>query len=281
MRIDSHQHFWTRARGDYGWLTPQLAQIYRDFDPHDLVPLLGRHNIERTILVQAAPTVAETQFMLAIAARTPFVAGVVGWVDFEAKNAPDVIAELASDQLLVGLRPMVHDIADDDWLLRSDLTPAFAALKSHRLVFDALVRPRHLPRLLALIEQHPDLPIVVDHAGKPFIRERKLDPWWADITVIAAHPHIVCKMSGLVTEAAANWTVDDLKPYVTHLLETFGPQRLLWGSDWPVVDLAGGYDRWCEATMALLRDLSDSDREAIFGNNAACVYLKERGRSSC
>src|SRR5438552_1548255 len=135
MRIDSHQHFWTLSRGDYGWLSPKLAPIYRDFGAADLAPLLARHKIERSILVQAAPTIAETKFMLAIAARTPFVAGVVGWVDFEANNASDVIAELASDRLLVGLRPMVHDIADDDWLLRPDLTPAFAALKSHRLVF--------------------------------------------------------------------------------------------------------------------------------------------------
>ena len=144
MQIDAHQHFWRIDRGDYGWLTPDLAVIYRDFLPADLTPILARHGIAKTILVQAAPTVAETEFMLALAASTPFVAGVVGWVDFTAPNARTVIARLAADANLVGLRPMVHDIADDAWLLRPDLAPAITAMIEHDLVFDALVKPRHL-----------------------------------------------------------------------------------------------------------------------------------------
>ena len=173
MQIDSHQHFWRLDRGDYGWLTPQLAPIYRDFSPDDLAPVLARHDIARTILVQAAPTVAETEFMLEIASRTPWVAGVVGWVEFTAEDAPETIARLAADRTLVGLRPMVHDIADVDWLARADLAPAIRAMIEHDLVFDALVKPPHLPALRRFIERFPELRIVIDHGAKPDDRPRR------------------------------------------------------------------------------------------------------------
>ena len=159
---------------DYGWLTPALAPIWRDYTVADLEPIRARHGIAATILVQAAPTEAETRYLLAIAARHPPVAGVVGWTDFAAPDAPQAIARLAADPLLVGLRPMVQDLADDDWLLRPDLVPAFEALVRHGLVFDALVLPRHLPRLLTVARRHPDLAVVVDHLAKPPIRERRL-----------------------------------------------------------------------------------------------------------
>jgi L-fuconolactonase len=275
-RIDAHQHFWRIARGDYGWLTPHLSSLYRDFEPADLAPLLVRHAIDRTILVQAAPTLEETRFLLDIARATPFVAGVVGWTDFEAVNAAETIGDLAAEPLLVGLRPMVQDIADDDWLTHAQLAAAFDAMAGHGLVLDALVMPRHLPRLMVVIERHPELTIVVDHGAKPAIGERHLDPWRAHIRAVASHPAAHVKLSGLVTEAGAQWSVDGLRPYVDHLLECFGPSRLLWGSDWPVVELAGGYTRWFEATEALLRGVSDDARGSIFGGNAARVYLQQR-----
>ncbi len=174
--IDAHQHFWRIARGDYGWLTPALAAIYRDFGPADLAPILARHGIDATILVQAAPTVAETRFLLDLAGETPFVAGVVGWAPFAAADAADRIARLAEEPKLVGLRPMVQDEADDDWLIRPALGPAFDAMIAHGLVFDALVLPRHLPRLLRVLERHPDLVVVVDHGAKPRIRDGALAP---------------------------------------------------------------------------------------------------------
>jgi L-fuconolactonase len=173
---------------------------------------------------------------------------------------------------------MVQDIPDDDWLLGQDVTPALRALVRHTLVFDALVLPRHLSRVLVVADRHPDLTIVVDHGAKPEISAGRLDPWRADIAAAAARPNIVCKLSGLVTEAAADWTVADLRPYVDHLLATFGPGRLLWGSDWPVVNLAGGYDRWREATAALLSPWSEADRAAVLGGNAKRIYLGARGR---
>jgi L-fuconolactonase len=278
MMIDAHQHFWRVERGDYHWMSPDLKALYRDYGPDDLAPLLERHGIARTILVQAAQTLAETEFMLGIAARTPFVAGVVGWAEFADPEAPDAIARLARDPLLVGLRPMVQDIADDDWLVRADLAPAFRALQDYGLVLDALVFPRHLSRLLVVLDRHPDLTVVVDHGAKPAIRGGRLDPWRADMAAVAARANTVCKLSGLVTEAAPDWRVEDLRPYVDHLLAVFGPQRLLWGSDWPVVNLAGGYDRWREAALALLGGLSERDRAALLGGNAARVYLSKRGR---
>jgi len=278
MQIDSHQHFWRVSRGDYFWMSPDVEVLYRDYGPEDLQPLLARHDIDRTVLVQAAPSVAETEFMLEIAAAAPFVAGVVGWVEFTDPDTAQTIERLAANPLIVGFRPMVQDIPDDDWLLRLDLTAAFRTLVEQGLVFDALALPRHLSRLLVLADRHPDLAIVIDHGAKPSIREGLLDPWRADMAAMAARPNTVCKLSGLVTEARAGWAVDDLRPYVDHLLKVFGPERLLWGSDWPVVNMAGGYDRWREAALELLADLSDAERGAIFGGNAARIYLRERGR---
>lgn len=280
MQIDAHQHFWVLSRGDYGWLTPAAGSIYRDYLPTDLEPLLVRHGIGASIVVQAAPSVAETEFLLALAREAPFVAGVVGWVDLIAKEASETIRRLAGNPLLVGLRPMVQDIADDEWLLRPDLSAALDAMIEHGLVFEALVLPRHLPRLLVLIERHPELRVVIDHGAKPGIRERMLDPWRADIAALAARPGICCKLSGLVTEAAADWRVEDLAPFVTHLLATFGAGRLLWGSDWPVVERAGGYDAWRATSLELLASLSDASRNAILGENVERVYLKRKNVST-
>jgi L-fucono-1,5-lactonase len=280
VRIDAHQHFWALGRGDYGWLTPALAPIYRDFAPADLAPLLHTRGIGRTILVQAAPTFAETLYMLELAARATFVAGVVGWVDFDAPDAAQTVAKVAADHpLLVGLRPMLHDIADDDWLLRPHLAAVFDAMVQHGLVFDALARPQHLTRVRKICERHPKLVVVIDHIAKPLIRDRKLEPWRADMAALGRCPNTFCKLSGIATEATPEWTIDEIRPYVDHALEVFGPHRLLWGSDWPVIELAGGYSRWWDATDALLASLDEAARDAILGGTAARVYLSRRGRS--
>ncbi|HEV7256677.1 MAG TPA: amidohydrolase family protein [Bosea sp. (in: a-proteobacteria)] len=282
-RIDAHQHFWQIARGDYGWLTPALGPIHRDFGPADLAPLLARHGIESTILVQAAPTEAETRFLLGIAAKTRFVAGVVGWADF---NAPDIarrIAALAVDPLLVALRPMVQDIEDENWLARPELAPAFEAMIARGLVFDALLKPEHIPAALSMLARHPTLPVVIDHAAKPDLSKPDLVPgdlsaWREGIAALAAHPNTLCKLSGLVTEAASDWTIETLRPVVEHLLATFGPERLIFGSDWPVVTLRAEYSRWHDTATALLAGCSAAERDAIFGGNAARLYLARRGR---
>jgi L-fuconolactonase len=278
MRIDAHHHLWTLARGDYGWLTPALAPIYRDFGLADLAPHLAAAGIEGTILVQAAATEAETMFLLDIAESSEVVRGVVGWTDFDAADGVARIDALAARNLLVGLRPMVQDIADDDWLLRPALAPLLAAMARNDLVFDALVLPRHLPRLLQIVGRHGDLTFVLDHCGKPRLATGELASWQSDIARLAEHPNIVCKLSGLVTEAPPDWQLGDLRHAVDHVVRCFGPRRLLWGSDWPVVNLAGGYAKWFAAAETLLADLSPDEKAAILGGNAARIYLSRRGR---
>jgi L-fuconolactonase len=228
--------------------------------------------------VQAAPTEAETMFLLEIAEKAELVRGVVGWIDFDAANGVARIDALAARKLLVGLRPMVQDIEDDDWLLGSGLAPPLAAMVRNGLVFDALVLPRHLPKLLRVIGRHPDLQFVLDHCAKPPIATGEIATWKRDIASLAAYPNIVCKLSGLVTEAAPDWQVADLRPVVDHVVKCFGPQRMLWGSDWPVVNLAGSYASWFAATETLLADLSAKEKADIFGGNAARIYLSSRGQ---
>ena len=271
--IDAHQHFWRIDRGDYGWLTPAEGAIYRDFLPADLQPVIARRGIDATILVQAAPTVAETRFLLDVAAATPHVAGVVGWAPLAALDAPDQIVSLAEYPLLVGLRPMVQDEPDDDWLAHPRLAPAFEAMIAQRLVFDALVLPRHLTRLVRVLERHPDLTVVVDHGAKPRIREGEIEAWRADMAIVAAHPNVTCKLSGLVTEADWNsWRTDDLRPFVDVALESFGADRIMFGSDYPVCLLAASYDRVLDSFQEILKSLSDADRDKIFSQNAEKFY---------
>jgi len=277
--IDAHHHFWTVERGDYHWMTPEVPALYRDYGPDDLRPHLEFYGIDATILVQAAQTVAETGYLLDIAEQSPFVAGVVGWVDLTSPSAPAEIAELARHPLLVGLRPMVQDIEDDDWLLRNDLAPAMAAIVEHGLTFDALIFPRHLPRLAAFLDRYPDLPVVLDHGAKPLIKDAILNPWRADMAAIAARPRTFCKISGLVTEAEPDWKISDVAPYVEHIVEVFGPDRLMWGSDWPVVNVARGYRDWRDAAVAMLAGLTELERAMVFGGNAAQFYLGARGRA--
>ncbi len=273
MRIDAHQHVWQVARGDYGWLIPSLTEIYRDFTIDDLRPHLVRAGITATVLVQAAPTEAETRFMLDVARESGgLVRAVVGWVDMLAPDAPERIAALAADGLLRGLRPMLQDIADTDWILDRRIDPAWRTMRELGLRFDALVRPRHLPNLRRLLDRHPDMPVVVDHGAKPEIAKAVREPWARDLAAVAHDSKAVCKISGLVTESGPGWRVDDLKPYVDHLLDCFGPSRLMWGSDWPVVNRAGGYDRWRDAADILLAGLSPGDRARIAGLTAAEFY---------
>lgn len=267
MKIDAHQHFWAIARGDYGWLTPDLPLLYRDFRPADLEPYLATCQIDGTILVQAAPTVAETRYMLGLADRHAFILGVVGWVDFDAADAADQIAQLAQNPKLVGLRPMIQDISDDRWMLSQHLDPAFSAMIAHDLTFDALVKPQHLPSLYRLIARYPDLCVVIDHGAKPDIANDNFDAWAFQMTQLATNTKAFCKLSGLVTEAKINWAPCQIAPYIAHLLNVFGPDRLIWGSDWPVVTIACEYLRWHDTAQ----NLAGADA-AIFGGTAQKAY---------
>jgi L-fuconolactonase len=270
-RVDSHQHFWRLDRGDYGWLTSDLAPIYRDCLPADLAPQLVRAGVAATIAVQAAPTVEETRYLLQLAREHAFIAGVVGWVDFESTTVAESIAGLCADANLVGLRPMIQDIADPEWMLRADLAPAFEAMIDHGLVFDALVRCAHLPALRELCARYPDLGMVLDHGAKPPIAAGDLASWKRQITALACDTPIVCKLSGLVTEAGSG-DASVLAACVDHLLTRFGPARMMWGSDWPVCELVCSYDEWRATSDALLSGLDAVAREQIESGVARATY---------
>jgi len=276
MRIDAHQHFWRLAERAGAWPPPTLAAIHRDFEPQDLAPLLQAGGIDGTVLVQSLPTVAETRRLLALARTTRFVRGVVGWVDMKAPDAVDTIADLARDPLLKGLRPMLQDLPDDDWIADPATAPAAQAMARYGLVFDALVLPRHLPALLTFAARHPGLPMAVDHAAKPTIARGQRQPWQDDLARLAALPQVHCKLSGLLTEAGDRTQVEHLLPYVQALWSSFGPSRLLWGSDWPVLQLAGDYAGWLAMTAALLAAVtppaSADEAAAILGGNAVTLY---------
>ena len=274
-RVDAHHHVWSLARGDYGWLqpVPALAPIYRDFSLADLRPLLAAAEIEATVVVQAAPTEAETVFLLDVARRSGgLVRGVVGWADLSSADALATLERLAREPLLKSIRPMLQDLPDADWIGRAEVQPALAALPQLGLRFDALVKPRELKALLRMLERHPDLAVVIDHCAKPDIAAGGWQPWAQDLAALARHTRTHCKLSGLVTEGGRGWTVEMLRRYVAHVLECFGPQRVLWGSDWPVLTLAASYADWSRATDELLAGLPAVDVAAIRGGNARRFY---------
>ncbi len=259
MVTDTHQHFWKLERGDYGWLTSELKALYRDFLPPDLEPLLVAAGITGTIAVQAADTEAETEFLLSLADKFDWIRGVVGWVDLAADTAPDAIVRLAAHPKLVGLRPMIQDIPDDRWMLRDTLSPGIAAMIEHDLTFDALVLPRHLKHLLVFLAKYPDLRVVVDHCAKPEIRNTGFDVWARELADIARCERVFCKLSGLTTEAAADWTRDDLMPFIRHVLDIFPDEKLLFGSDWPVLNLASDYQSWKDIVAQSFKDAGRQD----------------------
>jgi L-fuconolactonase len=229
------------------------------------------------VLIQAAPTSAETDFLLGLAEQTPFVAGVVGWVDLEAPDAAHRIAALAARPKLVGLRPMMQDLADDRWMLGQAIEPAIEAMWAEGLTFDALIRPRHLPILLEFASRFPALDIVIDHAAKPDIAAGEFAGWAHAIRELARETRIVCKLSGLVTEAKPGWSAQTLRRYVDVLFDAFGADRLMWGSDWPVLNMNGDYAAWARATGQFLSGRSETEREAILGGVANVFYGLDRG----
>jgi len=276
--VDSHQHFWDPEDGEYGWVSGPFLPIRRVFTPEDLRPELTANGVVATVLVQTWSSEEETARFLSLAEDTDFIAGVVGWVDL---TAPDVTERLArfkagrGGRYLKGIRHQVHDEDDADWLLRDDVKRGLAAVEAAGLVYDLLVRPRELPAALAIARLFPNLRFVIDHVAKPDIANSAFDTLWAErLRPFASHrDHVWCKLSGMITEADwASWTTATLQPYVAETLRVFGPQRCLFGSDWPVCRVAGGYTRWVEAMDTLLSPLSAEDRQRVFAANAADLY---------
>jgi L-fuconolactonase len=274
VRIDAHQHFWRLDKPFCNWPTSAEDRIYADFGEGDLAPLLDAHGIAGTVLVQAAPSLDETYFLLEIADRTPFVKGVVGWIDMESPSAISDIEALARHSRFRGIRPMLQGIPDAGWILNPSFDGIFRRLAELGLCFDALVTLRHLDVLQELAKRHPDLSIVIDHAAKPSIRDgvKGLSYWQTRMTALAGHANVSCKMSGLLTEAGPGAGLEDLLPFLEHLLSVFGAERLLWGSDWPVVLMAADYGRWVAICDAWLSERPATDRELILGATAKRIY---------
>ncbi|RQP25459.1 amidohydrolase [Albitalea terrae] len=276
MRVDAHQHFWCLADRQGQWPPAELAAIHRDFLPADLEPLRQHAGIDGTVLVQSLPSENDTRWLLDLADQHRFVWGVVGWVDLKAPDAPERIAALATRSKLKGLRPMLQDLRDDGWIADAAVDAGARAMAQHGLVFDALVLTRHLEALHGFAARHRELRIVIDHGAKPPIATGELEPWRSRMAALAALPHVSCKVSGLLTEAGPRRSAQALRPYVQALWDLFGPRRLLWGSDWPVLRLAGDYQAWLEMSQALFATIdpamSDADRADLFGANAMRLY---------
>jgi L-fucono-1,5-lactonase len=277
--VDAHQHFWDPTKADYPWLTDDLAAIRRPFGPADLAPHLAARDVASTLLVQARSSVEETAGFLALAETTPFIAGVVGWVDLTRPDVADQIALLRAGpggRHLVGIRHQVHDEPDPDWLGRADVRSGIVALAAAGLAYDLLVRPEHLQAGVAVARALSDVRFVVDHLAKPPIASGSLEPWASLLRPLGGLDNVWCKISGMVTEAdPIRWRPADLEPFVDIVLDVFGPARLLFGSDWPVCLLAGSYEVVFDAAVSTLRTLSASERAAVFGGTARAAYRLE------
>ena len=275
MIIDAHQHFWNPARSDYGWLPIDDPILSRIYSPCDLKPLLEKTGVSKTVLIQAAPSVEETEYLLGIADSTPFVSAVVGWIDFESPNQLKQLERLAKHPKFVGIRPMIQDIADVNWVLRNDISWTFEALIDLNLTFDCLGIPKHLENFHKILNQYPNLRVVIDHCMKPEIRnhsETNFNFWAEGIKRIAQDSGAYCKLSGIVTESGALLDITQLQPYVNHILAEFGSDRVMWGSDWPVSSLRCSYEKWFQLANQLCNKLDDRSKSKIFGETASQFY---------
>ncbi|MEG3768486.1 amidohydrolase family protein [Alteromonas sp. 14N.309.X.WAT.G.H12] len=272
QRIDAHQHFWQLDRQDYRWLTSDLSELYRDYLPEHLTGLMSQGNVEKTILIQAADSLDETYFMMKLANQHEFIAGVVGWIDMLAYDAVEQLQRLSQQPKFKGIRPMLQDLSDPAWILNDAFAPIFQALIDNNLSFDALVKTEHLPYLEQLIKRYPHLKVVINHGAKPDIASGKTQAWSDLIRSIAQNPNVYCKLSGLVTEAGIHNNYVHIFPYMQHLFECFGSSRLMFGSDWPVLNLASDYPRWITYVEHFVQAMTPAQQQAIWNNNAATFY---------
>lgn len=285
-RIDAHQHFWdTDRRHDYGWIEAleggPRQRLRRPILPPELRPLLERANIARSVLVQVAETEDEGRYLLSLADEHDFIAGVVAWLDFEAPDFEGRLLEFCKHPKFVGVRPMIENREDPAWMLQPSVRRAFGVLEEHGVCFDFLLRPPQLEAALVVLAEHPRLRVVIDHIAKPYIAAQRLEPWATHFRAIARHENVHVKLSGMITEADhQRWSPSDLTPYLRHVLSLFPPERLMFGSDWPVCTLAGSYEQVLDALVWNLDAIgtSERDREQIFGATAARFYrLTPRG----
>ena len=274
MVIDAHQHFWQLGQFDTAWLeAPRHKPICHDFLPADLEPLLKQAGVDRSVFVQTQHTTEENLWALKLADENPFIAGVVGWVDLASPACEDQVVEFRNFPKFVGVRHITQDEPDDDFIVRPDILRGLHVLQKHDVPFDLLFYVKHLRHAVTLARELPHLPMVIDHLAKPRIRDGALDDWEANFRAAAKCPNIVCKLSGMVTEADWQaWTPADLQPYVDIALDAFGPERLMYGSDWPVSVLAGSYQTVFDGLKTCLAGLSPPELDSIYCGTATKFY---------
>ncbi|MEV0308818.1 amidohydrolase family protein [Nonomuraea fuscirosea] len=272
--VDAHQHFWNLETGSYPWLTPESGPIFRTFEPEELLPQLAAAGVDRTVLVQSMDSAADTGAMLAQADAYDVVGAVVGWVPLtRPEEAAGALERYRRHPKFAGIRHLIHDEPDPDWLLQDTVIEGLRLLAAADLPFDVVaVLPRHLEHVPVLAERVPGLRMVIDHLAKPPIREKGWEPWASLLARAAACPGVYAKVSRLNTAAAPDWTGEDLRPYVEHAVELFGPDRLMFGSDWPVATLAGDYARVWRETRAALSGLDEAGKAQVLGGTATRFY---------
>jgi L-fuconolactonase len=274
MRVDAHQHFWQWSTG---WFSRPEPVLSRDYLPKDLEPILKAQSVDKTILVQTSPTIAETDFLLELAETSGFIGGVVGWLDLESPDFPHKLEQYCQNRYFVAVRPMLQSLPEDDWILRPGVMESLELIAQTGLAFDFLTFTRHLPYVLQAMEKVPHLRAVIDHLSKPEIEARKMQPWQDLMREVALHRNVYCKLSGMMTEAdPQNWNIEQLRPYADHVMEHFGAERVMFGSDWPVCLLAAGYEEVLATTRTMVTDkLGKGEEQAVFGGNAARFYRLE------
>jgi L-fuconolactonase len=272
-RIDAHQHFWQYSPQEYGWIGPELAALKKDHLPADLAPLLESASVNGTVAVQARQTIAETEWLLRLADQHPLIKGVVGWVDLCSPDLRPQLEHFCEHPKFRGVRHVVQDEPDDQFMLRDDFLRGLGTLRAFDLTYDILVLPRHLPVACQVLGRFPDQPFVLDHIAKPLIRDRVIEPWASDLRGLAAFPNVVCKISGIVTEADwHHWQSADLRPYLDVVFEAFGPRRIMFGSDWPVCTVAGAYTDVVSLARDYVNMLSEDERAAVWAKTATDFY---------
>jgi len=271
--IDAHHHFWRYAKAEYGWMSDDMAAIRRDFLPPDLEREIRAAGVDGVVTVQARQSVEETAWLLSLAETHPFIRGVVGWVPLADPAVEAHLDRFARHPKLRAVRHVVHDEPDPDFILGEAFNRGVSRLKEYRLVYDILIFERHLPQATAFVDRHPEQPFVLDHIAKPRIRDGALEPWAGRMRELARRPNVRCKLSGVVTEADwARWTPAGIRPFLETALEAFGPDRLLWGSDWPVCLVASSYARWKRVVDDFVAALSASERARVLGGCAIETY---------
>jgi L-fuconolactonase len=278
--IDAHQHFWKFDPVRDGWITDVMSVLKRDFLPRELMDELDANGVDGCVSVQASQSEEETVFLLDLAARFPRIAGVVGWLDLRADNLPERLEYFSRYEKLRGFRHIVQAEADDRFMLRDDFLRGISRLKEYGFTYDILIYPRQLPAAIELVEQFPEQPFVLDHIAKPAIKKKESAGWAEQIKELAAAPNVMCKLSGLITEADwKHWRPDGFKPYLDVVFEAFGCDRLMFGSDWPVCLLAGSYQRVKQLVEDYVRDRAETEKENIFGGNAIRFYRLKNTQS--